>query len=94
MACGAVVVGSDTPPVAEAITHGETGLLVPFFDPEAIARGVLGVLADPAGHAHLGEAARRRVVQRYDLRTVCLPRQLEMVERLAAGLQPAPPGPG
>jgi glycosyltransferase involved in cell wall biosynthesis len=89
-----VVVGSDTPPVAEAITHGETGLLVPFFDPEAIARAVLGVLADPVGHAHLGEAARRRVVERYDLRTICLPRHLEMVERLAAGLQPAPPGPG
>ncbi len=94
MACGAVVVGSDTPPVAEAITHGETGLLVPFFDPDAIAHSVLGVLADPAGHAHLAEAARRRVVERYDLRTVCLPRQLDMVERLAAGLQPAPPGPG
>jgi len=94
MACGAVVVGSDTPPVAEAITHGETGLLVPFFDPEAIARSVLGVLADPAGHAHLAVAARQRVVERYDLRTVCLPRQLHMVERLAAGLQPAPPGPG
>ncbi len=93
MACGAVVVGSDTPPVAEAITHGETGLLVPFFDPEAIAGGVLGVLADPAAHAHLAEAGRRRVVERYDLRTVCLPRQLEMVERLAAGLQPAQPGP-
>ncbi len=94
MACGAVVVGSDTPPVAEAITHGETGLLVPFFDPEAIARAVLGVLADPAGHAPLAAAARLRVVERYDLRTVCLPRQLEMVERLAAGVQPAPPGPG
>jgi glycosyltransferase involved in cell wall biosynthesis len=88
MACGAVVVGSDTPPVAEAITHGVNGLLVPFFEPEAIARGVLGVLADPAGHAHLGVAARRSVVERYDLRTVCLPRQLDLVERLAAGLDP------
>jgi len=90
MACGAVVVGSDTPPVAEAITHGETGLLVPFFDPPAIARAVLGVLADPASHAHLAEAGRRRIVERYDLRTVCLPRQLDMVERLAAGLEPVP----
>jgi glycosyltransferase involved in cell wall biosynthesis len=90
MACGAVVVGSDTAPVAEAITHGETGLLVPFFDAEAIARSVLGVLADPAGHAHLGQAARQRVIERYDLRTVCLPRQLDLVERIAAGLDPEP----
>lgn len=94
MACGALVVGSDTPPVAEAITHGETGLLAPFHEPEAIARAVLGVLADPPGHARLAAAARQRVLDRYDLRTVCLPGQLEMVERLAAGLEPAPPAAG
>lgn len=94
MACGALVVGSDTPPVAEVITHGETGLLVPFFDPEAIARAVLGALADPAAHAPIAAAGRRLVVERYDLRGVSLPRQLAMVERLAAGLEPAPPGPG
>lgn len=94
MACGALVVGSDTPPVAEVITHGETGLLVPFFDAEAIARAVLGVLADPAAHAPIAAAGRRHVVERYDLRGVSLPRQLAMVERLAAGLEPAPPGPG
>jgi glycosyltransferase involved in cell wall biosynthesis len=94
MACGAVVVGSDTPPVAEAITHGETGLLVPFFEPEAIAATVLKVLADPAGHAGLAAAARQSVIARYDLRRVCLPRQLDLVERLAAGLEPEAGGPG
>ncbi|PWS35259.1 glycosyl transferase family 1 [Falsiroseomonas bella] len=93
MACGALVVGSDTPPVAEAITHGENGLLVPFFEPEAIARSVLGVLADPAGHAPLAAAGRQSIVERYDLRSVCLPRQLELVERLAAGLEPEASGP-
>ena len=90
MACGALVVGSDTPPVAEAITHGENGLLVPFFAPDAIARSVLGVLADPAAHAPLAAAARESVIARYDLRRVCLPRQLDLVERLAAGLDPEP----
>ncbi|MGG5809983.1 glycosyltransferase family 4 protein [Falsiroseomonas sp. CW058] len=90
MACGAVVVGSDTPPVAEAITHGETGLLVPFFEPERLAATVLGVLADPEGHRHLGEAARASVIARYDLARICLPRQLDLVERVAAGLDPAP----
>jgi glycosyltransferase involved in cell wall biosynthesis len=88
MACGAVVVGSDTPPVAEAITHGVDGLLVPFFDAGAIAAAVSRVLADPAGHAPLGAAARESVVARYDLAKICLPRQLDLVERIAAGLLP------
>jgi glycosyltransferase involved in cell wall biosynthesis len=90
MACGAVVVGSDTPPVAEVIAHGGNGLLAPFWDPPAIARAVLGVLADPAGHAHLGAAARRSVVERFDLHSVCLPRQLDLIERVAAGRDPDP----
>jgi glycosyltransferase involved in cell wall biosynthesis len=94
MACGALIIGSNTPPVAEAITHGENGLLVPFFEPDAIARVVLGALADPAGHAGLAEAGRASVVARYDLRRICLPRQLDMVERLAAGLPPDPGGAG
>lgn len=90
MACGALVVGSNTPPVAEAIEHGRNGLLVPFFDPEGIARAVLGVLADPAAHAPLAAAARESIVARYDLRRICLPRQLDLVERLAAGQEPEP----
>jgi glycosyltransferase involved in cell wall biosynthesis len=88
MACGAVVVGSDTPPVTEVIAHGENGLLVPFGDSAAIARAVLGVVADPDGHAHLAEAGRQTIVARHDLYGVCLPRQLELIERVAAGLAP------
>ena len=90
MACGAVLVGSATPPVQEVIEDGVNGLLVPFTEPERIAETVLKVLNDPAGHAHLAEAGRRTVVERYDLFTVCLPRQLDLIERVAAGLDPAP----
>ncbi|WP_237216534.1 glycosyltransferase family 4 protein [Falsiroseomonas oryziterrae] len=88
MACGALVIGSATPPVEEVIEHGVNGLLVPFFEPERIAEAVLRVLADEAGHAHLAEAGRRSVVERYDLRQVCLPRQLALVQHLAAGRLP------
>lgn len=86
MACGAVVVGSDTPPVTEVIAHGENGLLVPFGDTAAIARAVLDVVADPEAHAHLAEAGRRTIVARHDLYGVCLPRQLDLIERIAAGI--------
>ncbi len=88
MACGALIVGSDTPPVAEAVTHGSTGLLVPFFEPDALAATVLEVLADRDRFTPMAEAGRASVVARYDLRGLCLPRQLDMIEVLAAGGRP------
>jgi hypothetical protein len=47
MACETVVVGSATPPVQEVIQHGQNGLLVDYFDAEALAETVAAVLADP-----------------------------------------------
>jgi len=85
MACGAVVIGSDTPPVAEVISHGVNGLLVDFFSPEALAQRVAAVLADPAAHRALGLEAHRTVEQHFDLHGVCLPRQLALVDWLASG---------
>ena len=85
MACGAVVVAADTPPVREAIAHGKAGLLVPFADSAAIAGAVLGVAAEPDAHAHLAEAGRQAIVARHDLYSICLPRKLDLIERVAAG---------
>ena len=84
MSAARVVVGSRTGPVEEVITHGRNGLLVDFFDTDALARQVVQVLADPPGHAHLGRHARESVVSRYDLTTVCLPAQLQLIESLIA----------
>lgn len=90
MSCGALVVGSDTAPLRDVIHHGENGLLVDFFDGEALARQVTAVLADPAAHQPLRQAARATVVERFDLQRVCLPRQLALVDRLlGAGLNAA-----
>jgi glycosyltransferase involved in cell wall biosynthesis len=85
MACGAVVIGSDTPPVAEVISDGVNGLLVDFFSPEALAERVAAVLADQAAHRPLGLEARRTVERHFDLHGVCLPRQLALVDWLASG---------
>ena len=90
MACGAVVIGSDTAPVAEVIEHGRNGLLAPFWDPPAIAAAVGRVLDDRAGHAPLAAAGRQTILDRYDLHGVCLPKQLELIERVAAGDLPTP----
>ncbi|NBE06919.1 glycosyltransferase family 4 protein [Paragemmobacter ruber] len=83
MAAGALVIGSDTAPVREVIRHGENGLLVDFFDIAGWSRTMTAALADPARFAPLRAAARRTVVERYDLRGICLPRMVAMVERFA-----------
>jgi glycosyltransferase involved in cell wall biosynthesis len=90
MACGAVVVGSATPPVQEVIEHGVNGLLVDFFAVEELAACINGVLADRAAHRPLADAARRTVTSRYDLSSVCLPQQIALVEHLARHGPPAP----
>ena len=83
MSTGALVVGSATAPVKEAIAHEENGLLVDFFDVETLAARVIDCLSAPARYAHLRVAARRTAVERYDLATVCLPQQVKLVEELA-----------
>ena len=83
MSTGALVVGSATPPVEEAIAHESNGLLVDFFDVAALAAQVSGCLAEPARYAPLRAAARRTAIERYDLATVCLPQQVRLVEELA-----------
>jgi glycosyltransferase involved in cell wall biosynthesis len=84
-----VVIGSATAPVMEVIEDGVNGLLVEYFDGEALATTIAAVLADPAGHRPLGEAARALVMERYDLGRVCLPAQLELVDAVARGELPA-----
>ncbi|MFM7086816.1 MAG: glycosyltransferase [Cyanobium sp.] len=82
MSCGALVVGSATPPVQDVITHGVNGLLVDFFDTDALAYTVAAVLSDPEAHRPLRAAARHTVVERFDLQGVCLPQQLALVDQL------------
>ncbi len=82
MSMQATVVASDVDPVREAITHGETGLLVDFFDPQALAAQVVDVLARPDAYAHLGPNARAHVVEKYDFLTVCLPEHLRQINAL------------
>jgi glycosyltransferase involved in cell wall biosynthesis len=92
MAMGAVVVGADVAPVRELVEDGRTGLLADFHDPGDLATKVIQVLADPAGHAELGRAARRDVIARHDFLNRCLPRHLEeMNALLPAGRRIDPP---
>jgi glycosyltransferase involved in cell wall biosynthesis len=82
MSAGCLVVGSRTPPVEEAIRDGENGLLTDFFSAEQIAATVEKGLIHQEDLKPLRAAARRTVVERYDLKRVCLPAQVELVARL------------
>ncbi|MSO99593.1 MAG: glycosyltransferase [Acetobacteraceae bacterium] len=44
LAVGCAIVGADTEPVREFITHGQNGLLTSFFDPRGLANSVLEVV--------------------------------------------------
>jgi glycosyltransferase involved in cell wall biosynthesis len=81
MAAGCLLVASRTAPVEEVIEHGRNGLLVDFFDPSALARAVADALARRDDHAPLRAQARQTVVERYDLKSICLPRTLDYLHQ-------------
>lgn len=67
MACGAVLIAADQACVREFIQPGDNGLLVDFFDHEALAARTLSTLDDPPAFRHLGEAAAKTVADNYTL---------------------------
>lgn len=84
MSAGCAIVASDTQPLHEAITHGQTGRLVGFFDRQALIENVADLLENRAEAERLGARAREFAREHYDLRRVCLPRQIEWIDSLVA----------
>lgn len=82
MSIGCSIVASDTQPLHEAIRHDETGRLMNFFEVTGLADEVCLLLDNPAIRERLGTNARTFARQTYDLKTVCLPRQLAWVKSL------------
>lgn len=88
MACGALVVGSDTEPVAELVVDGHNGLLAPFFDHDALARRLGEALDNQEALAPLRAHAAATISDRYALADL-LPRQIRMLHQVLART-PAP----
>ena len=85
MACGCALIGSRTQPVEEVIEDGKNGLLVDFFSPDALAAAVDKVLGHKNRMQDMRKAARDTVVKKYDLKTICLPAQVKLIEDLRNG---------
>jgi starch synthase len=60
MLAGRAVVASNVSALPELVVDGETGLLVPPDDPDALARAANELLAGPERAALLGAAGRKR----------------------------------
>jgi len=81
MSAGCLVIGSKTAPVEEVIRDGQNGLLVDFFSVAAISEQVVDALAAGRdGYADIRQNARRTIVEKYDLKTICLPAQLQLLK--------------
>ncbi|MBI4003951.1 MAG: glycosyltransferase [Candidatus Omnitrophica bacterium] len=83
MAAGCPIVATAVGGVPELITDHETGLLVPPGDVDALAEAIATLCADRVLAARLGQAAKERFHERYDLRQV-VRRTEALYERLLA----------
>jgi starch synthase len=70
MACGTAVVASAVGGIPEVVSDGETGLLVPPDDPDALAAGLNALIGDPGRAAALGRAGRERAVAEFGWQAV------------------------
>jgi glycosyltransferase involved in cell wall biosynthesis len=61
LAAGVPVVADDVGQNREYIVHGETGVLVPCGEVQAMAGALTALLGDAAGRQRLGGAAARRM---------------------------------
>ena len=88
MASGALVLGSDTPPVRELIGHDVNGLLTDFFDPDRIADDIETILRGDVDTARLKSTARATIVLDYALQSI-IPRQWALMRAVARDGRPS-----
>jgi glycosyltransferase involved in cell wall biosynthesis len=90
MAAALGMIVTDVGGNSEAIVDGESGLVVPPRDPMSLAQGIRRLARDPQLRASLGQAARRRVQQKFSLGPCVL--QYERLYRALVASSPMPIG--
>ena len=92
-ACERPVVVSDAGGLPEVVVHGETGLVVPRNDVQALAQALRTLYDAPDLRERLGRDGRARVLREYEW-SGCLDRMLACYERtvqgVVAGAAPVP----
>jgi glycosyltransferase involved in cell wall biosynthesis len=78
LACGCLVVASDTGPLQEIIRDGHNGFLVDINSPSDIAWRIIDVLKNREKVVGIRQQARKTVIDTYSVETV-VPRQIELL---------------
>ncbi len=81
MSMAAPIVASDEQLVREFMDHEQQGLLVDYFNPRNIADAVKRLVTDKTLAQRLGQSARKRVVENYDIKNT-VTRWMEVIESL------------
>lgn len=67
MACGLPIISTDCGGPATAIMAGETGVLTPVGDADALAKAMQSLLEQPALRRQMGQAGRKRIEERFSI---------------------------
>ncbi|MCC6977414.1 MAG: glycosyltransferase family 4 protein [Candidatus Melainabacteria bacterium] len=82
MSCGRPVIGTDGGGTKEYIVHGQSGLIVPVKNADAIAESLIHLLKNKEERERLGLNARKRVLEVFD-RVEIAKRTTELYEKAA-----------
>jgi starch synthase len=89
MACGTAVVASNVGGIPEVVADGQTGLLVPPDEPEALADALNTLARDPERANAMGEAGRQRAISDFDWTSIALQTAKLYQEVAASTAKPA-----
>ncbi|MBV5300645.1 MAG: glycosyltransferase, partial [Methylococcales bacterium] len=79
MACGAVIIGSDTGPVKEIIDDGKNGFTVPFFDTQKLAQTIVTQLkTKPYKSKSIKASARQWMTTKFN-QGECVKNMIELI---------------
>jgi len=81
------VVASRVEGIPEVVVDGETGILVPPGDADALAAAIGGLIADPARARALGGRARALAIERFGVER-CVDGYVEVYERIEGAGRP------
>lgn len=83
MSHGKPIVASRLGGIVDAVKDGETGILIPHEDPDALSEALLSVISDPGLASRLGEAGRERAKRMFSWESIA-DRHLELYAGPAA----------